>query len=121
MALLNQADAIYIGGQKADAVYLGANKVWPEAVVGSTWSASDAAANGMTLSNGGLTVTQSGSGSWQSIRGTISKSSGKLYVEFSTNVAMTNINFLMLGLADASFSASGSIGATPKMKMSAGS
>ena len=41
----------------------------------SVWSASDAAANGMTLSNGGLTVTTT-SASWGSIRGTISQDIG---------------------------------------------
>ena len=29
MTLLNEADAIYLGGLEADAVYLGAEKVWP--------------------------------------------------------------------------------------------
>ena len=47
----------------------------------SVWSASDAAANGMTLSNGGLTVTVSGTSSAQTVRGTIGQTSGKLYVE----------------------------------------
>ena len=51
----------------------------------SVWSASDAAANGMTLSNGGMTVTlTSGSGS-KSIRNTISRTSGKMYIEFLCN------------------------------------
>ena len=49
----------------------------------SVWSASDAAANAMTLSNGGLTVTNPTSATgWQSIRGSVSQTSGKLYVEF---------------------------------------
>ena len=56
----------------------------------SVWSAADATAGGMTLSNGGLTVTPSGAGSWGSIRGSISQTSGKLYVEFKTSAAVTN-------------------------------
>ena len=48
----------------------------------SVWSASDAAAGGMTLSNGGLTAAKTVDASYQTIRGSISKSSGKLYVEF---------------------------------------
>ena len=48
----------------------------------SVWSASDAAANAMTLSNGGLTATSTRSGVWNTLRGTVSKTSGKLYIEF---------------------------------------
>ena len=44
------ATPIFIGG------YAGAGSITPPPVT-SVWSASDAAANGMTLSNGGLTVT----------------------------------------------------------------
>ena len=47
----------------------------------SVWSAADAAANGMTLSNGGLTAAAT-SGNHYTIRNTISKTSGKLYIEF---------------------------------------
>jgi hypothetical protein len=68
-------------------------------VVTSVWSASDAAAGGLTLSNGGLTVTQTTAASWAMIRSTISKSSGKLYVEFSTSAAVSP--YMMVGLADA--------------------
>ena len=67
----------------------------------SVWSAADAAANGMTLSNGGLTVTPSGSADWQSLRTFVSKSSGKLYVEFALSTTTSNI--LMFGLASAGF------------------
>ena len=65
----------------------------------SVWSAADAAANGMTLSNGGLTVTPSGAAAekpmepravWQSIRTSISKTTGKLYVEFKNTVAASD-------------------------------
>lgn len=67
----------------------------------SVWSASDAAANGFILSNGGLTVTQPNANSWQVIRGTIGKSSGKLYVEFKTSVPVST--YIMVGMADAAF------------------
>ena len=69
--------------------------------VTSVWSAADAAANGMTLSNGGLTVTPSGAASWQSIRSSTSKTSGAVYVEFANSVA--NGNSLVFGLASSSF------------------
>lgn len=52
-------------------------------VVSSVWSASDAAANGMTLSNGGLTVDPAVQPAARTIRNTTSKSSGKLYAEFA--------------------------------------
>ena len=55
-------------------------------VATSVWSSADAAANSMTLSNGGLTVTPSGAGAWQSIRGSTSKASGMVYVEFANSV-----------------------------------
>ena len=48
----------------------------------SVWSADDASANGMTLSNGGLTVT-AGPVAYQSIRGTVSHTTGKYYIEFN--------------------------------------
>ena len=69
--------------------------------VTSVWSAADAAANGMTLSNGGLTVTPSGSGAWGSIRGSTSKTSGKVYVEFSTSSAASGN--IYVGLSSAGF------------------
>ena len=50
----------------------------------SVWSAADAAANAMTLSNGGLTVTPKSpvlGGTWQR-NPRLSKTSGKVYVEF---------------------------------------
>ena len=61
----------------------------------SVWSASDAAANGMTLSNGGLTVT--GLAGNKSIRNSISKTTGKLYVEFLVNVASGGSEVFGLG------------------------
>ena len=70
--------------------------------VTSVWSAADAAANGMTLSNGGLTVNVTAASlhnAWQILRGSISKTAGKLYVEFSTSTGMaTTLHF---GVADA--------------------
>ena len=59
--------------------------------VTSVWSAADAAANGMTLSNGGLTVNVTAASlhnSWQILRGSISKTAGKVYVEFIANAPM---------------------------------
>ena len=76
----------------------------------SVWSAADAAANAMTLSNGGLTVTPSATGSWQSIRSSISKTSGKLYIEFSTSSAANND--VAFGFADSSFVTTAELGSS---------
>ena len=54
----------------------------------SVWSASDAAANGMTLSNGGLTVTSTIAG-YKTIRTSTSKTTGKWYVEVAADVTVT--------------------------------
>ena len=70
-------------------------------VVTSVWSASDAAANGMTLSNGGLTVVATTS-VWQSCRGSISRTAGKYYVEFLC-MSSPSSNASGFGIADASF------------------
>ena len=72
------------------------------AASGSVWSATDATAGGATLTNGGLTVTGSPTGSWKSVRTTVSKSSGKLYVEFKTSIAITGSN-VTFGFASSSF------------------
>ena len=72
----------------------------------SLWSAADATTISATLTNGGLTVAGSQTGSWKTIRGTVSKSSGKLYVEFKTSVAMTGSN-VVFGLASSGFNPSG--------------
>ena len=69
----------------------------------SVWSAADAAANGMTLTNGGLTVTPSGDAVWRSIRSSISSTSGKLYIEMLNSVTVTG--YMKIGLADATFPA----------------
>ena len=69
-------------------------------VATSVWSAADAAANGMTLTNGGLTANVTAASlhnAWQILRGSTSKTSGKLYVEFSTSTGQT-ITF-QIGLA----------------------
>ena len=73
----------------------------------SVWSASDAAANGMTLSNGGLSVTQGGTAN-TSIRGTNSHTSGKVYVEFLAGGG--SIGNERIGLASAGFNVGGQIG-----------
>ena len=75
---------------------------------GSVWSATDATANGMTLTNGGLTVTQNALVANTSIRGTVSKTSGKVYVEFLAGPAA--IGNERIGLASAGFNAGGQIG-----------
>jgi hypothetical protein len=67
----------------------------------STWSATDAAANGMTLSNGGLTLSGTAPGLWRTTRSSISKTSGKLYVEFYVTAETSAQIF---GLADVGFS-----------------
>ena len=77
----------------------------------SVWSAADASANGMTLSNGGLTVTPSGAGVWQSIRSSVNKTSGKLYIELSTSAAVTGN--IVLGLASAGFNIADNLGDNP--------
>ena len=76
----------------------------------SVWSAADAAANGMTLSNGGLTVVYPGAANWASIRTSISKASGKLYIEFA--LSTTSAGVLMYGLASSSFDITQYLGAT---------
>ncbi len=56
----------------------------------SVWSSSDATANGMTLSNGGLTANVTAASLhnvWQILRGSISKTAGKLYFELKTNTS----------------------------------
>ncbi len=70
----------------------------------STWSATDAAANSITLSNGNLTINPPYPGSgWASIRGTTSFSSGKKYVEFKFVSGSSVGGNLGIGLADATF------------------
>jgi hypothetical protein len=78
-------------------------------VVTSVWSASDAAANGMTLTNGGLTVTTTENGVWGTIRNTISHTSGKVYVEFSL-VGVDIYNYIMFGLGSAGMAATVQLG-----------
>ena len=72
----------------------------------SVWSASDATATAMTLSNGGLTVTAPTGG--HSIRGTVSHTSGKVYVEFLCVASIGSDEFQ--GVADATFNPAGLVG-----------
>ena len=74
----------------------------------SVWSASDAAANAMTLSNGGLTVNAASVYTPRSIRGSSSHSSGKWYVEIKNNTPSTNT--LIYGISDATFPAAAYLG-----------
>jgi hypothetical protein len=78
----------------------------------SVWSAADAAANGMTLSNGGLTVDDATelSGS-RSIRNTISKSSGKVYIEFLCN--SNSANYGVWGVGSSGFDPTVLLGSSP--------
>jgi hypothetical protein len=71
--------------------------------VTSVWSAADATANAMTLSNGGLTVAPGTIPAWTSIRSSISKTSGKLYVEF-LNTHVVSLGQFILGLASSGIS-----------------
>jgi hypothetical protein len=62
----------------------------PHAV--SNWNTTDATTNGMTLSNGGLTLNVAASlllNTWQIVRNTISQTSGKLYLEIATSTGAT--------------------------------
>ena len=75
----------------------------------SVWSAADATANGMTLTNGGRTVTGSAAGVFQTVRSTIGKTSGKLYAEFSSDASVAN-NSSVFGAASAGFDVSSYLG-----------
>ena len=78
--------------------------------VTSVWSAADAAANGMVLSNGGLTVDYPGAANWISIRSSIGKTAGKLYVEFY--VSTSTAGQVFFGLASSSFVITDNLGTT---------
>jgi hypothetical protein len=68
----------------------------------SVWSATDAAASGLTLTNGGLTLSAPAVDStFVSARNTVSKSSGKVYAELL--VTSVNANFQVIGLASSGF------------------
>jgi hypothetical protein len=64
----------------------------------------------MTLTNGGLTVTPTKLGN-QSIRGTIGKSTGKLYVEIMASTLPNGASQYGPGLADAAFGVGTYLGA----------
>lgn len=71
-------------------------QVFPVTSVVSTWSAADATATGSTLSNNNLTVRGT---AWTTVRGTVSKSSGKWYVEFLV-AAMPSANNFFFGFGN---------------------
>ena len=75
----------------------------------SVWSASDAAANGMTLSNGGLTVTGPSPAAWGTVRGSVGRTAGKLYVRFCL-INTASQNWFMFGLASSGFNSVGNLG-----------
>lgn len=85
------------------------------APVTSKWSGADAVAGGMTLSPDGLTVTPGAVPGWTSIRSTIGKSSGKLYVEFyASGGSIVGANpTIMFGVASAGFNAIDYLGDNP--------
>ena len=95
---------IFIGG------YAGAGGSVTPPVESSVWSAADAAANGMTLSNGGLSVNYPGALDWASIRSSISKTAGKLYVEFY--VSTSTAGQVFFGLASSTFVITSNLGTT---------
>jgi hypothetical protein len=75
----------------------------------SVWSAADAAANGWVLSNGGATFSNNSVVN-KTIRGSISKTSGKLYIELNGVATAGNE---MQGFADANIDINQFLGNTP--------
>jgi hypothetical protein len=88
-------------------------KAWDGGPVTTTsvWSAADAAANSMTLSNGELTVTSTVNGSYLSIRGTTGHSSGKYYVEFFANHVVGG-GYDIEGMANSTFNITTHLGSS---------
>jgi hypothetical protein len=78
----------------------------------SVWSASDAAAADvpMSLTNGGLNVTYAGAQNWATIRSSISKTAGKLYVEFKITTATSGA--VVFGLGSSSIDLTAPLGNT---------
>ena len=68
-------------------------------VVASVLSVADASANGMTLTNGGLTVTTT-TGAFQSVRVSTGHSSGRWYTEIKQGALSGTVGY---GFADATF------------------
>lgn len=66
----------------------------------ATWNPLDKSAN-ITLSNGNLTAT--GSGSWSSVRSTVSKTSGKYYCEIIPNNSSSG-EYVIIGICDSTMS-----------------
>ena len=95
---------IFIGG------YAGAGGSVTPPVESSVWSAADAAANGMTLSNGGLTVTPSANAGFQSVRSSISQTAGKFYIEFKALGPNAKATQMAWGIANAAFNPVGYLG-----------
>lgn len=92
---------VAVQGNVVTGMAIAGSQVYAKPVT-STWSAADASAIGATLSNGGLTVATSVA-SWNSLRGTSSKTSGKLYVEILMNAAPSTTQWCLLGFASSSF------------------
>jgi hypothetical protein len=68
---------------------------------GTVFSATDAAAGGVTITNGDLTITNPNS-AWETVRTTSSQASGQRYVEFKVTTNSNNANF-NLGFASSGF------------------
>ncbi len=66
----------------------------------ATWNPDDKAGT-LTLSNGNLTVTADNNGTWQSVRSTISNSSGKWYWEITADLTSGD---MLVGVGTSSFS-----------------
>jgi hypothetical protein len=80
----------------------------------SVWSAADAAASSVTLSNGGLTVTPTTAGTgYGTVRTTNSKTTGKLYIELLNSGPTLTAVQLFWGLANAGFSPADYLGDNP--------
>ena len=100
------AQITFAEAPRADAlifiIWFGPSVTTQAAPATSVWSSADAAAasGGMALSNGGLTVTPTTT-AWSSLRGTISRSSGKLYVEFK-NGASAATGAMLIGAGSSS-------------------
>lgn len=77
----------------------------------SLWRTDDVAANGWTLWNQGAMVGNGSNTAAQNVRGTISRSAGKLYVEFFANASAANEYH---GLANEASVSTGPLGRTGK-------
>ena len=66
----------------------------------------------MTLVNSGTQVTQVTASTWQTIRSSLSKTAGKLYIEFYADATYAGTSTKMFGLASSSFDATNYLGSS---------